>query len=88
MAKEVIKDELLNMISGGVLRKGWDKSLTSMIAMNKGQFGDKGKQMIKDLMALSAKDSTSPIEEKDMETINKFIDDNWDKIPAMRVGVR
>ena len=78
MEKELLKDEQLNIVSGGVLLDGWDITLLSIIRIYKAKYGEEGKQKVKDLMLMSLNDPTSPIEPQDMETIMNFIDENWD----------
>ena len=78
MDKELLKDEQLNIVSGGVLLDGWDTTLLSIIRIYKAKYGEEGKQKVKDLMLMSLNDPTSPIEPQDMETIMNFIDENWD----------
>ena len=76
-SKNILKDEDLNIVSGGVLLEGWDTTLLIIMDTFKGLYGDEGKQKVIDLMKMSLNDPTSPIEESDMETIFKFIEDNW-----------
>lgn len=76
-SKNILKDEDLNIVSGGVLLEGWDTTLLIIMDMFRGRYGDEGKQKVIDLMKMSLNDPTSPIEESDMETIFKFIEDNW-----------
>lgn len=76
-SNNIIKDEELNIVSGGVLLEGWDTTLLIIMDMFRGRYGDEGKQKVIDLMKMSLNDPTSPIEESDMETIFKFIEDNW-----------
>ncbi len=76
-SKNILKDEDLNIVSGGVLLEGWDTTLLIIMDMFKCRYEDEGKQKVIDLMKMSLNDPTSPIEESDMETIFKFIEDNW-----------
>ena len=73
-------DEELNLVSGGVLLAGWDETLLEIMKRFKEIYGIKGRQKVKALMAKSLDDPTSPIKASDMETIYKFIDDNWDAV--------
>jgi hypothetical protein len=73
----MINDEVLNLVSGGVLLEGWDKTLFTMMKYYKSKYGDEGIQKVKDLMNISLKDPTSKVEESDMDTLYNFIDENW-----------
>ena len=76
-SKNILKDEDLNLVSGGVLLEGWDTTLLIIMDIFKGRYGDEGKQKVIDLMKMSLNDPTSPIEESDMDTLLQFIEDNW-----------
>ena len=78
--EKVLQDEELAIVSGGVLRDGWEDVLLKMMQIYKIKFNEKGKQMVKDTMVLGVKDTTSTIDENDIVRINQFIDENWDNL--------
>ena len=78
--KKMLDDELLDLVSGGVLIDGWDESLLELMKHYKAIYGEKGYQKVKELMMKSLNDPTSPIEASDMETIYHFIEVNWEKV--------
>ncbi|MBP3891674.1 MAG: hypothetical protein J6D29_05825 [Solobacterium sp.] len=78
--ERVLQDEELAIVSGGVLRDGWEDVLLKMMQIYKIKFNEKGKQMVKDTMVLGVKDTTSTIDENDIVRINQFIDENWDNL--------
>ena len=80
MSKIKIEDQEIELVSGGVLLEGWEQTTSFIIKLYKEKYGEEGKQKVKDLMLMSLNDPTSPIEEEDMATIYKYIDDNWDLI--------
>ena len=82
MDKKFLKEEELNLVSGGVLVEGWDTALKMMMEAFKNEYGESGKQMLKDMMIASVNDPTSPVESADLQTLNQFIDDNWALIKA------
>lgn len=43
MENKILKEEELNIVSGGVLIEGWDVTLLSMMRVYKGKYGDDGK---------------------------------------------
>ena len=74
---KIINDNDLKLVSGGVLLDGWDSTLLFIMEVYKKTYGDKGKEKVIELMKISLNDPTSPLEENDMETIYKFIEENW-----------
>ena len=79
MKEKMLNDELLSLVSGGVLLKGWDNTLFNLMKACKAKFGEAGYKKIRDSMEIALNDPTSPIEKQDMQTLYKFIDENWDK---------
>ena len=84
MAKIRINDEELDLVSGGVLKEGWDMTLLSVMGIYKGLYEEEGLQKVKDLMALSLDDPTSPIEPQDLDKIYNFIDENWADVAPIK----
>ena len=82
MENKLLNDDELNIVSGGVLLEGWDNTLLTIMRLYKGKYGEEGKQMVKDLMVVGLNDPEAVIEAQDMDTLYKFIDDNWDSVEA------
>lgn len=74
--KQLLYEEL-SLISGGYLKEGWEDVTLAMIKMYKAKFGDEGKQKLKDTLAVGLNDPTSTMDEKDLEMLRTFIDNNW-----------
>ncbi len=74
--KQLLYEEL-SLISGGYLKEGWEDVTLTMIKMYKAKFGDEGKQKLKDTLAVGLNDPTSTMDEKDLEMLRTFIDNNW-----------
>ena len=85
MAKIRINDEELDLVSGGVLKEGWDMTLLSVMGIYKGLYEEEGLQKVKDLMALSLDDPTSSIEFQDLDKIYSFIDENWADVAPIKM---
>lgn len=64
---------------------GWDKTLLTMMAMYKGRYGEKGKEMVERLVQVSVDDPTSPVEASDAQTMYNFISDNWDTVKPIKL---
>ncbi|MBQ6216554.1 MAG: hypothetical protein IJK53_04140 [Erysipelotrichaceae bacterium] len=77
MAIKLINDQELELVSGGVLKEGWESITLTMISMYKTKFGDSGKQRLKDTLAVGVDDPTSTMEESDLVILYSFIDENW-----------
>ena len=77
--KSLPEEEVLNRISGGVLREGWDSTLLTMMAVFKGKFGENGKQMVSALF-INHGVGDGPLEVNDLGTILAYIDHNWDSV--------
>ena len=75
--KLLLEEEALNLVSGGVLKEGWDSTLLKMMALYKGKFGENGKQMVSTLF-IEHGVGDGPLEEADIPVILTFIDNNWD----------
>ncbi|MBR2676823.1 MAG: hypothetical protein IKE28_07925 [Solobacterium sp.] len=76
--KQLLEEEL-NMVSGGVLKEGWESTLLKMMALYKGKYGDNGKQMVSTLF-INYGVGDGPLEEADIPVITTFIDNNWDSV--------
>ena len=74
-----LEEEMLNLVSGGVLQEGWDTTLLTMMAVYKGKFGENGKQMVRDLF-VKENIGGGPLEEADLPVIRAFIEDNWNSV--------
>lgn len=80
--KYKIDDQELNIISGGVLKEGWQQTMIAMMALYKGKYGEEGLEIVKALPGIAVNDPTSPIEAGDFETLHKFIDEQWPQVEA------
>ena len=74
-----LEEEVLNLVSGGVLQEGWDTTLLTMMAVYKGKFGENGKQMVTNLF-VKENIGEGPLEEADLPVIHAFIEDNWNSV--------
>lgn len=77
MAKQIVEEDVLNLVSGGVLLDGWDQALINIMSLFKARYGEEGYQKVWDLVEVSINDPTSPVTQEDAATMYKFIEDNW-----------
>ena len=83
MNDNILNEEALNLVSGGVLKEGWQDITGKMMAMYKGKFGDAGKAKLITIFTEKGVGGDGPLEEKDIPVIIAYINDNWDSTPAM-----
>lgn len=83
---EKIKDEMMNMISGGRLSPGWEKNYYQIMRVYKSQYGDEeGLKRVKQHMYDLVDDNYSFVEESDLKTLFDFIDNNWDSVETFEI---
>ncbi|MBR5341734.1 MAG: hypothetical protein IK151_07400 [Erysipelotrichaceae bacterium] len=88
MKENLLNEEELNLVSGGQLVEGWDKSVMLIMQVYKGKYindDDGGRQRVKDLMVISANDPSSPLEAQDLQTVYNFIDANWETVKPLNL---
>lgn len=85
MKENLLDIEELSLVSGGVLKDGWEGALNKIMAVYKAKYGDEGKQKVKDLMVVGVKDPTSQIEEADLNIMYQYIDEQWDATAAFPI---
>ena len=83
MKQVFLKEEDLELVSGGYLKEGWDTTLLNVMVVYKKKYGEDGKQRVVDMMRMSVNDPTSTVTVSDLKTINEFIDKKW---PTIKVG--
>lgn len=79
MNEAKLNDEQLKLINGGLLVDGWESVTESMIKVFKDSYGDKGLEILIDVIASTKNDPTSVLTDEDREIVFAFIRDNWDK---------
>ena len=75
-----LNDEQLKFINGGLLVDGWESVTESMIKVYKDTYGDKGLEILIDVIASTKNDPTSVLTDEDREIVFAFIRDNWNKV--------
>ncbi len=82
--ENLLNDEALKLISGGVLNPGWDDTLRMMMSMYKRKYGEGGKEKIIDMMREHGLGADSKLVPEDLAVIEDFINNNWDAVPEKR----
>lgn len=85
MNENKLNEEVLNLVSGGILREGWDETVYEMMALYKGKFGESGKARLITLFEEKGVGGDSPLEPKDIPVIVDYINANWDAAPSVQL---